>query len=239
MSRKPGKQEKQPAAHARIKDWPVGERPREKLLSQGVGALSDTELLAILIRVGSGKSTAVDLAKAILVNEKNLMGVAGKSPQELMRLKGIGEAKAVELCAAFEIGRRVAASMGTERAIMKEPADVARMMGPQLKYKQHEAFWVLLLDAKNGLMHKEELTVGTLNASLVHPREVYKTAIDRRAAAVIVVHNHPSGNPEPSAEDVSITKQLAEAGKIIGIPLHDHVIIAGDTYTSLAERGFL
>lgn len=228
-----------PPHHTKIKDWPASERPREKLLQYGASALSDAELLAILIRVGSGTSTALDLARKILVQEKNLRGVAGKTPQELMRLKGIGEAKAVELIAAFEIGRRVQGMNGDEKLIVRSPDDIARFMIPRLRDKKNESFWVLLLDAKNGLMHDEELTVGTLNASLVHPREVFKVAIDRVAAAVIVAHNHPSGNREPSAEDLNVTRQLVEAGKIIGIPLHDHLIIAGDAYTSFAERGLL
>ncbi|MCW5894480.1 MAG: DNA repair protein RadC [Bacteroidetes bacterium] len=225
--------------HTKIKDWPEAERPREKLLQRGAHALSDAELLAILIRVGSGKATAVDLARSMLVQEKNLQNIAGKTPQELMRLKGIGEAKAVELVAAFEIGRRVQGMNGAERLVVHSPEDVARFMIPRLRDRKNESFWVLLLDSKNGLMHDKELTVGTLNASLVHPREVFKLAIDWLAAAVIVVHNHPSGNSEPSPEDLSITRQLAEAGKIVGIPLHDHVIVAGIAYTSFAERGLL
>lgn len=225
--------------HTTIKDWPVGERPREKLLQRGAEALSDAELLAILIRVGSGNATALDLARKILVQEKTLRGIAGKTAQELMRLKGIGEAKAVELLAAFEIGRRVQGMNGGERLVVRSPEDVARVMVPRLRDKKYESFWVLLLDSKNGLMHDEELTIGTLNASLVHPREVFKLAIDRLAAAVLVVHNHPSGNREPSTEDITVTRQLVEAGKIIGIPLHDHIIVAGDSYTSLAERGHI
>lgn len=227
------------AHHAKIKDWPAAERPREKLLQRGAHALSDTELLAILIRVGSGKSTAFDLARKILVQEKNLRGIAGKTAQELMRLKGIGEAKAVELLAAFEIGRRVQGMNNDDKIIIHSPEDIARIMIPRLRDRKSESFWVMLLDAKNALMHEEELTTGTLTASLVHPREVYKVAIDRVAASVIVVHNHPSGNREPSSEDVNVTRQLVEAGRIIGIPLHDHVIIGGDGYTSFAERGLL
>ncbi len=229
----------EPQHHTKIKDWPAGERPREKLLQRGPKALTDAELLAIIIRVGSGKATAVDLARSILSRERSLRAVASKTPQELMRMKGIGEAKAVELLAAFEIGRRVNAAAPDERPVISSPEDVASMLVPRLRERKNESFWVLLLDSKNGLMHEEEVTVGTLNASLVHPREVFKVAIDRRAAAVIVAHNHPSGNPEPSNEDINVTRQLAEAGKIIGIPLHDHLIVAGDSYTSFAERGLI
>jgi DNA repair protein RadC len=225
--------------HTKIKDWPASERPREKLLARGAHALSDAELLAILIRVGSGKATALDLARKILVDEKNLRGIAGKTPQELMRMKGIGEAKAVELLAAFEIGRRVQSHDGAEKVVLTSPDQVAQRMIPRLRDKKHESFWILLLDTRNCLMHEQELTVGTLNASLVHPREVFKVAIDRLAAAVVAVHNHPSGLAEPSTEDLNVTRQLVEAGRIIGIPLHDHVIVAGDAYVSFAERGLL
>lgn len=225
--------------HTRIKDWPADERPREKLFKRGAYALSDAELLALLIRAGTGKTTAVDIARKILSQEKNLRGIAAKSAVELMRLKGIGKAKAVELLAAFEIGRRVEAAKGEDKIIIRSPEDVAKFMVPRLRDRPQEVFSVLLLDSKNGIKHEVELSQGTLNASLVHPREVYKAAIDYLAAAIIVVHNHPSGNREPSREDIEITRQLVEAGKVIGIPLHDHLIIAGDTYTSFAERGLL
>lgn len=225
--------------HVKIKDWPAAERPREKLLARGAEALSDAELLAILIRVGSGKATALDLARKILSNEKHLRGIAGKTAQELMRMKGIGEAKAVELLAAFEIGRRVQSHDEGEKVVFTSPDQVAQRMIPRLRDRKSEAFWVLLLDVRNCLMHEQELTTGTLNASLVHPREVFKVAIDRLAASVIAVHNHPSGIAEPSQEDVNVTRQLVEAGRVIGIPLHDHVIVAGDSYMSFAERGLL
>jgi DNA repair protein RadC len=226
-------------AHTRIKDLPKDDRPREKLIKHGVQALSDSELLAVLIRVGSKGSSALELARGLLRQEKDLKGVAKKTPIELMRVKGVGKAKAVQLLTAFEIGKRVQGTYEDKRPIIHSPEDVAREVVPFLRDLTHEVFVVLILDAKNGLKHKETLTKGTLNASLVHPREVFKVAIDHLAASVIVAHNHPSGNPEPSREDVDITKQLSEAGKIIGIPLHDHVIIAGESYTSLTERGLL
>lgn len=225
--------------HLKIKDWPAAERPREKLLAKGAQALSDSELLAILIRVGSGKATALDIARTILSQEKHLRGIAGKTAQELMRLKGIGEAKAVELLAAFEIGRRVQMQGSEDKPLLNSPDQVAQRMIPRLRDRKSEAFWVLLLDTRNCLMHEQEVTSGTLNASLVHPREVFKVAIDRLAASVIAVHNHPSGLAEPSQEDVNVTRQLVEAGRVVGIPLHDHIIVAGDSYMSFAERGLL
>jgi len=224
--------------HRRIKDWPKDERPREKLLRRGAAALSDAEVLAIILRVGTGNHTALDLARRVVADYGSLRRIAAKGPQELMRIKGIGEAKAVGLIAAFEIGRRVQGLSEDQKAILHSPEDVAQLMIPRLRDASTEMFYVLVLDSKNGLIREVEITSGTLNASLVHPREVFKAAIDHRAASIIVVHNHPSGNREPSREDIEITKQLAEAGKIIDIPLHDHIIIAGNAYTSLAEQGF-
>jgi DNA repair protein RadC len=223
----------------KIKDWPEGERPREKMLRHGPHSLSDAELLAILIRAGTGNQTALDVARQILVKERNLRKLAGKNASELMQTKGIGSAKAVELLAAFEIGRRVEGLPGDGKLIVRSPDDVARLMIPKLRDSTKEKFIVLLLDSKNGVQDDVEVTIGTLNASLVHPREVYKVAIDRLAASIIVVHNHPSGNSEPSKEDLEITRQLVDAGRLIGIPLHDHVIVGGDTYVSFAERGLL
>jgi len=225
--------------HTKIKDWPVNERPREKLLNRGPRALSDAELLAILIRAGTGKYTALDLARKMLTQERNLRAIGAKTAQELMRMKGVGEAKAVEMLAAFEIGRRLQGTKEEEKIVIRSPEDVAQFMIPRLRDRTKEVFVVLVLDSKNGLKHEVELSEGTLNASLVHPREVFKVAIDHLAASIIVVHNHPSGNREPSREDIEITKQLVESGKIVGIPLHDHVIVAGDGYTSFAERGIL
>lgn len=237
-SRSSGKA-KTAAGHTSIKDWPAEERPRERLLRLGPHALSDAELVAILIRAGTREKTALDLAHSILAEVKTLRGLATRNARELTRLKGIGNAKAVELLAALEIGRRIEASEDTTRCIIHNPSDVAHRMIPLLRDRLTEVFFLLALDAKNGLTSELEISHGTLNASLVHPREVYKAAIDNLAASIIVVHNHPSGNPEPSREDIEITRQLAETGKIVGIPLHDHIIVAGNRYTSLAEKGLL
>lgn len=222
-----------------ISSWPVGERPREKLLRRGVHALSDAELLALVLRTGSGSYSALDLAREVLAGEGSLRGIATRTPAELMRHHGIGPAKALELLSAFELGRRSQAEHEVERPILRSPEDVARRMVPMLRDRKTEVFYVLVLDARNALKMELEISSGTLNASLVHPREVFKAAIDNVAASIIVVHNHPSGNPEPSREDIEITRQLVEAGRIVGIPLHDHVIVAGEQSTSLAERGLL
>ncbi len=222
-----------------ISQWPSGERPREKLLTKGVHALSDAELLALLLRTGVGRHSALDIARAILASEKTLRTIGNRTPAELMRHRGVGPAKALELLSAFELGRRAQAEREDERPVLRSPDDVARRMVPILRDRKTEVFFVLVLDARNALKMELEISSGTLNASLVHPREVFKAAIDNVAASIIVVHNHPSGNPEPSREDIEITRQLVETGRIIGIPLHDHVIVAGEQSTSLAERGLL
>jgi DNA repair protein RadC len=222
-----------------IKEWPEDDRPREKLLRLGPAALSDAELLALLVHAGDGTRTALDLARELLREANSLQRLGSLNARELMRTRGIGPAKAVEVVAAFELGRRMEAQRSGDRPVLRSPEDVARLVGPSLKTLRQEVFRVLVLDAHNGLRLDVELSRGTLNASLVHPREVFKVAIDHAAASIIVVHNHPSGNPEPSREDVEITRQLAEAGRIFGIPLHDHVIVAADNFTSLAERGLV
>jgi DNA repair protein RadC len=227
------------APRGAIRDWPAGERPREKLLRNGAQMMSDAELLAILIRTGNRARNALDLACGVLEGGRGLAGLARRNARELMRVEGIGEAKALGILAAFELGRRLQADSGGKRTPLRTPEDAARLVIPRLRDLTHEVFAVLVLDTQNVVLATVELSRGTLNASLVHPREVFKAAIDHVGAAVLVVHNHPSGNPEPSGEDIAITHQLAEAGKILGIPLHDHLIVGGNGYVSLAERGLL
>ena len=225
--------------HTRIKDWPESERPREKLLKRGVDALSDAELLAILIGSGTGKVTAVDLAKRLLVEHKSLRELAGMSVADLQKFKGIGSARAVSIISAFELGRRLHTREDEKLGAVKSPDDVAGRYIPKLRDLKKEIFYVLLLNSANVIIKEVELTRGTLNASLVHPREVFKAAIDGLAASIILVHNHPSGNRTPSSEDIALTKQIVEAGKVVGIPVHDHIIVAGGSYTSFAEENLL
>ncbi len=225
--------------HSSIRSWPTNERPREKLLSRGTSALSEAELLAILLRTGAGGVTAVDLAKALLVEHGSLERLATRSIQELRRYRGVGETKAITVLAAFELGRRLASGRMDEKIQVQSPEDVVRIYQPLLRDRRQEIFKVLLLDSANHLLRDVEVSSGILNSALVHPREVFRTAISEPAASVILLHNHPSGNPEPSSEDLQITHQLVEAGRIIGIPVHDHIIVAEDRYTSFAERGIL
>ena len=222
-----------------IREWLPDDRPREKLLLRGPQTLTEAELLALVLRSGTKGRSALDVARSILRDVGSLSMLAVRSAREMMRMHGVGPAKAAELAAAFEIGRRVEAGGEDRRTVVKGPADVARIMVPALRDRHQEVFHVLALDSSNAVTANIELSRGTLNASLVHPREVFKAAIDHRAAAIVVVHNHPSGNPEPSPEDLAITRQLADAGKLLGIPVHDHVIVAASAWTSLAERGIL
>jgi DNA repair protein RadC len=222
-----------------LRNWPSGEQPRERLLDVGTSALSDAELIAILLRTGTRGKSALDLARGLIDRFRSIRELPRYSPQELMTLEGIGAAKAATLVAALELGRRIQACADEAHPVLRCPEDAAKRLIPMLRDRDRESFLVLLLDAQNALRHVAEISTGTLNASLVHPREVFKRAVQSSAAAIIVAHNHPSGNPEPSREDIEITRQLTDSGKILGIPLQDHLIIAGSRFTSFAERGLI
>lgn len=224
--------------HTNIKEWPEDERPREKLLNRGMESLTDAELLAILLRTGTKKATAVDIAKLLLTDYGSLGGLGCRSVQELRQYHGLGNSKAISLIAAFETGRRSVNSPKSKMAVTG-PLDVFQHYHARIMDLNIEIFTVILLDSANHLQRDVRISEGILNSSLVHPREVFRPAIVEPSAAVILVHNHPSGNPEPSAEDIAVTRQIVEAGKIIGIPVHDHVILTRNNYTSFAEKGLL
>jgi DNA repair protein RadC len=221
-----------------IKDWPEGERPREKMIARGAVSLTEAELLAILIRTGTKGSTALDIAKKLLSDHRTLRDVAVMGIADLREL-GIGQARAAAIVAAFELSRRLPTGDGNARPIFRSPEEVAQRYTARFRDLKHEEFWALLLTTSNQLMKEVRITSGTLNSSLVHPRECFYDAIKEKAASVIFLHNHPSGNPEPSQEDLAVTRQLVEAGKILGIPVHDHLIIAAQGMTSFAQRGLL
>lgn len=223
----------------KIKDWPEDERPREKLMALGPSELSDSELLAILFRTGSQQFTAVDLAKTVLKEFGNLHALADTDYKRFFRLKGIGPAKAVTLAAAFEIARRIASLPRQQKVKVNSPEVVFRKYGPQLGSYKKEVFLVLLLNSANLLMKEYKISEGTLNASLVHPREVFHPAITDLAASIVLVHNHPSGVPTPSSEDEQITRRLVEAGKLLDIPVLDHVIIGRERFFSFREEGLI
>lgn len=223
-----------------INHWPEEDRPRERLMKNGAPALSDAELLALLIRTGTGfqGKNALDIARMILQFVGGLHRLACCDIRELCNVQGVGPAKAAQIIAAVEIGRRLEAPP-LDRVSFVSSSDVARYFIPRLRDLQREMFIVLLLDARNGLIRGVTVSTGSLTASIVHPREVFKPAILDSAASVIFIHNHPSGDPTPSQDDLKITAQLVEAGRLIDIRVLDHIIIGRGTFTSLAGKGLI
>lgn len=225
--------------HTKIKDWPPDERPREKLMNLGPEKLSDAELIAILLGSGTGKVTAVDVAKRLLIEYKELNLLSERSIGELKRMKGIGSVKAVKLMAAFEIGRRIASGGNIKKEKIVSPENVADYYTPLMKHLKKEVFKIVLLDSSNQIIKDVEISKGSLNANVVHPREVFKEAVSESAASIILIHNHPSGNAQPSEDDIAVTKKLVEAGKIMGILVCDHIIIGDGEYKSFANLGLI
>jgi DNA repair protein RadC len=220
-----------------IKDRPTDERPRERLMKHGASALSVTELLAIQLRIGSLEKSALALAADLLHCFGGLRGIAATTREELTRVKGIGEVKAIEICAAIELGRRLSVLSADEKPCIRSPQDVSNLLMAEMRDLKKEHLRSLLLDTKNRVMKSCVVSIGILDSSLVHPREVFKDAIIASAAAIIVVHNHPSGDPSPSAEDRRITQRLHECGTLLGIELLDHIILGDNRFVSLKERG--
>ncbi|KJS03871.1 MAG: hypothetical protein VR68_00330 [Peptococcaceae bacterium BRH_c4a] len=225
--------------HAKIKDMPEDQRPRERLIREGVRALSDPELLAIVLRTGCSRKSAVELATDVLSLFAGLKNLVQAGVEELSAVKGMGAAKAAQLKAALEIGRRVATVSESSRPSIKGPEDAAVMVMEEMRHLDREHFCALLLNTKHQVLARETISVGTLNASVVHPRELFKAAIKKSAAAVILVHNHPSGDPDPSREDLEITRRLQDAGSIIGIEVLDHIIIGDNKFCSFKAKGLL
>ncbi|HWR60189.1 MAG TPA: DNA repair protein RadC [Clostridia bacterium] len=223
--------------HATIKDLPEGERPRERLIRHGASVLSNAELLAILLRTGTKDESAISLAHRILVQEQGLRYLVDSNVEQLSCINGIGQAKAAQLKAAIELGKRLAAyELGADKPV-KCPQDVASLLMEEMRYLKKEHMKLVLLNVKCNLISVEEISVGSLNASIVHPREVFNPAIRKSSASIIMVHNHPSGDPTPSSEDAAITARIDEAGKLIGIELVDHIIIGDGKYISMKEKG--
>lgn len=222
-----------------IKSLKEDDRPREKLILKGSHALSDSELLAILIRNGLKGYSAIDIARDMLIQYDGLSNLISYDFSEFKKFKGMGTVKAVTLAAAFEITRRVNLNITKTLKQINSPKDIAKYFIPRFIGIKTEIFIVLLLNSSNHIFREVEISKGILNSSLVHPREVFKIAISESAASIILLHNHPSGNPEPSKQDIQITKQLYDAGKIINIPVLDHIIIAGNKYNSFKEMGLI
>jgi DNA repair protein RadC len=220
-------------------DLPTSERPRERLRWQGAAALADVELLALQLGSGTRGRNAVEVAREMLARYGSLAEVAAREPAELARQRGVGPAKAARLVAAFELTRRLRARIPGHRVILSTPGAVYTAFAPLMEDLKREVFRVALLDAQNGLLRDCIISEGTLSASLVHPREVFKPAIVESAASVILLHNHPSGDPTPSREDIRLTRQLVECARLLDVRLHDHVVIGQGRYVSLAERGIV
>lgn len=225
--------------HYKISRWPEKDRPRERLLQQGAQNLTEAELLGILIGKGTKRKTAIDLARELLDRYESLENLFSRTPSELMKIKGIGSAKAATLFAAFQLVRRIQSEEKRDRPLFKRSSDVKDRYLPLMRDLRKEVFKVLLLNRANRLIKEVTISEGTLDASIVHPREVFREALLESAAGVILLHNHPSGNPAPSEEDLRITKQLVEAGRVMGIKVYDHIILAGDQYRSLADEGLI
>lgn len=220
-----------------VQDLPAQDRPRERLLSLGPSALSAAELLAILLGSGTKEKSVLELSQELLVRFGSLSQLAQASTEELCSVKGIGEAKAVLLQAVFSLATKLSVKKEEARPHLLHPSSVYDLVKGEMELLNHEEFWVLLLDAKGKWIRKEVVSQGTLTESLVHPREFFHPAIRHKAARVIAVHNHPSGDPTPSSQDLSLTQALIAAGDLLGIPLSDHLIVGKGKYVSLRERG--
>jgi len=221
----------------KIKDLPKHKRPREKLSEKGAENLSDAELLAILIRTGRAGRSALDIAKDAL-KKYPLSKLLAVSKNDLLSIKGVEATKAITIKAALELGQRAVGSFNDSLPILDSPKAIVAQLG-DLRGKQKEYFMALYLNARNQLILKETISVGTLTASLVHPREVFEPAIRHFASSVVLAHNHPSNNPEPSEEDIRLTENLVRASMILDIVLLDHIVITSNGYTSFKERGLL
>jgi DNA repair protein RadC len=220
-----------------VKELPLDDRPREKLLLRGAQSLSDAELVAILLRTGKKGKSVIEIARELISSEGNLAMLATKTVDSLQLISGIGKDKAAALAAAFELSRRILSQpKWLANKKITSPLDIAEIFIPILRDDNKEKFIVVCLNSANKVIKHETISIGNLNSSVVHPREVFKVAIDNSAASIILIHNHPSGNPEPSNEDIRITKKIVETGKIMEIPVFDHLIIAGETYTSFVEK---
>jgi DNA repair protein RadC len=213
------------------------EGPRERLESHGPEALSDAELLALLLRTGGAGRDALSLAEALLRHHRGLQRLAASPANELRAHPGVGPVKSAALVAAQELGRRLAARRLRAGDPVRDPADVYRHFHPRLRDVPHERFVLLLLDGRHRMLREVVVSQGTLTASLVHPREVFRPALREAAAALILVHNHPSGDPTPSAEDLDVTARLVRAGELLGVPVLDHLVVAERGFTSLRQQG--
>lgn len=224
-----------------VRDLPIDERPREKLMAAGAACLSNVELLAILLRTGTKENSVLRVAEQVLARYKDvgLTAMMSMSVAELSSVQGIGAVKAATILAAVELGRRLSQKAAEKVEIVHGPEDVAHYAMPRFRFEQREHFAVMLLNTKNHILGLTDVSVGSLSASIVHPREVFQTALRYAAAAMILIHNHPSGDPSPSREDINVTQRLVKAGKIMDIPVLDHIILGDNRFVSIKEKGLL
>ncbi|MDY6037421.1 MAG: DNA repair protein RadC [Eubacterium sp.] len=223
----------------KIKSLPQSERPVERAFAYGIDSLSNAELIALIIRIGSKEDSALELANKIISQSENgIYGIASASPKELIKFCGIGKSKAGALAAAAELGRRLSRKK-SETAVINTAKDVADLMMPELRHLKKEHFISLLMDVKGKVFHIDRVSVGELSGAPAHPREVFTLAVRMSAASVIFVHNHPSGDPQPSPEDIRTTKRLCESGKILGIKVLDHIIIGDGEYISMMNMNLI
>ena len=222
-----------------IKELPTEERPRERLVKYGPEALSNAELLAIILRVGTRDYSAIGLAEHLLGAFEGLNGIATAGVEDLSAIKGLGTAKATQIKAMVELGKRLAASAGHSRLTIRSPQDAADLVMPELRDLPQERLKAIYLNNKTEVLKTRTISVGSLSSSIITPREVFREGISGNAASVIIAHNHPSGDPSPSKEDIDISKRLIEAGRMIGIEVLDHVIIGDGRWMSLKEHGLI
>ena len=225
-----------------MKSMPASERPYEKCAACGPAALSDAELLAVILRSGTRKLTALELSRKLLStfgNRRGLGFLRERTREELMSIEGIGPIKASELLCIGELSRRIAGAERRDHIALGRPKAIASYFMEDLCYLDHEEMWVAMFDTKNRLLHTETVSMGTVNSSLASPREIFLNALRHHAVFVVLLHNHPSGDPEPSAADIALTERLAEAGALLHIPVMDHIIIGDHCYLSFREQGLL
>lgn len=219
---------------------PDGEKPREKLLHDGPEGLSTVEVLAVLLGTGTRSKSVMDLAGEVLaMDPRGLRYLAECSPEDLKKVSGMGDAKVCMLMAALELGKRLSCLPAEERVRIKCPEDIANLFLERLRYEKKEHFKCLLINSRGEILEEHEVSIGDLNSSASHPREVFSPAVRRSAGSVAFVHNHPSGDPSPSDADIDSTKRLVEAGDLLGIPVIDHIIIGDGTFTSMKGLGYI
>ena len=224
----------------RMNQLPVGEKPREKLLRDGPEGLSTVEVLAVILGTGTRSKSVMDLASEVLaMDARGLRYLAECSPEELKKVSGMGEAKVCMLMAALDLGKRLSCLPAEERVRIKCPDDIANLFLERLRYEKKEHFKCLLINSRGEILEEHEVSIGDLNSSASHPREVFSPAVRRSAGSVAFVHNHPSGDPSPSDADIDSTRRLVEAGNLLGIPVIDHIIIGDGTYISMKGLGYI